>query len=380
VYEKVFGHGLMLTDRIRMATYQQAIHRVVQEGDVVADIGTGSGVLAFFAVQAGARKVYAVEQGEIIADAERLAQVNRLQDKVVFLRGRSDRIDLPEKVDVILSEIIGSLGLEENLPRFQIDFRDRFLKPGGRLVPSWLEVCVIPVESGAIWEKYVGLWDRDYYGLDFSPVRGYAASQRYVTDCSGQVERLAAPCVVSRTDFCEVERVPLVFQGESVISRRGTFHGLVGYFRAGLAPGVVLSTSPEEPPTHWRQTFLPLEEAVAVEGGDEVRYEIKAIPLLDTVSWQWDTSVYRDGAQVAGFSQCNLHLSREELVAGRAGFRPILTEEGEVRRRVLDLCDGEKPMKEIAELLCTEYPERYRGVEEAWQAALDIIRPLVRIE
>jgi SAM-dependent methyltransferase len=380
VYEKVFGHGLMLTDRIRMASYQRAIHQVVQEGDVVADIGTGSGVLAFFAVQAGARKVYAVEQGEIIEDAERLAQVNRLQDRVVFLRGRSDRVELPEKVDVILSEIIGSLGLEENLPRFQIDFRDRFLKPGGRLVPSWLEVCVIPVESEAIWGKYVGLWDRDYYGLDFSPVRGYASSQRYVTDCSGQVERLAAPSVVSRTDFCEVERVPLVFQGESVISRGGTLHGLVGYFRAGLAPGVVLSTSPGEPPTHWRQTFLPMEEAVEVEGGDEVRYEIKAIPLLDTVSWQWDTSIHRNGAQVAAFSQCNLHLSREELVAGRAGFRPILTQEGEVRRRVLDLCDGERSMKEIAELLCTDYPERYRSFEEAWQGALDIIRPLVRIE
>jgi hypothetical protein len=94
-----------------------------------------------------------------------------------------------------------------------------------------------------------------------------------------------------------------VLQGESVISRGGAFHGLVGYFRAGLAPGVVLSTSPEEPATHWQQTFLPMEEPVTVEGGDEVRFQIKAIPLLDTVSWQWDTSVYRDGVQVAGFSQ-----------------------------------------------------------------------------
>jgi hypothetical protein len=57
-----------------------------------------------------------------------------------------------------------------------------------------------------------------------------------------------------------------------------------------------------------------------------------------------------------------------------------LTQEGEVRRRVLDLCDGERSMKEIAELLCAEYPERYRSMETAWQGALDIVRPLVRIE
>ena len=112
MYESIFGHRRMLADRVRMTAYQKAIREIVKDGDVVADIGTGSGVLAFFAIQAGASKVFAIESNEIIEDAERLARINGLEEKVVFIHGESDQVDLPEKVDVIISEIIGEFGLE----------------------------------------------------------------------------------------------------------------------------------------------------------------------------------------------------------------------------------------------------------------------------
>jgi protein arginine N-methyltransferase 1 len=62
MFEKVFQQKSMLADQVRMESYQRAIHEVVKKGDVVADIGTGSGILSFFAVQAGGRKVFAIEQ------------------------------------------------------------------------------------------------------------------------------------------------------------------------------------------------------------------------------------------------------------------------------------------------------------------------------
>lgn len=53
----------MMQDYVRTATYQKAIfdNAVDFEGKVVLDVGAGSGILSFFAAQAGAAKVYAVE-------------------------------------------------------------------------------------------------------------------------------------------------------------------------------------------------------------------------------------------------------------------------------------------------------------------------------
>lgn len=370
----------MLGDHVRMEAYKRAIHEVVKQGDVVADIGTGSGILASFAVQAGARKVYAIERDGIIEEAERLAKVSGLEKKIIFLKGRSDRVEIPEKVDVITSELIGFFGLEENLHQFKINARDRFLKPGGRLVPEWLELCLVPVESKALWEKNVGLWSKNDDGLDLSPVRHYAVSQRYVTDCSTDTLQLAAPFVTSRIDFYGIKEIPFVFQGEFLIKESEKLHGVVGYFRAGLSSSVVLSTSPEEPITHWAQTFFPMEETVSVREGDEVSCTIKAIPQMDTVFWEWRTHVYRKGEKIAGFNQSNLKLTKEELTMGRAGFRPALSEDGKMLRRVLGLCDGKKSMGEISEKMMEDYPKEYVNSREAMQKIVGILRSMVKTE
>jgi SAM-dependent methyltransferase len=356
-----------------METYQKAIHEVVKKGDVVADIGTGSGILAFFAIQAGARKVYALEQNEIIEEAEELARINGLEKRIVFLKGRSDRVEIPEKVDVITSELIGYFGLEENLHRFKIDAKKRLLKPRGRLVPSWLELFLVPVESEAILKDNIGPWSSDYYGWDFSSVRRYALSQRYVTDCSSKVNGLAPPSMISHIGFYEIEKVPSVFQGEFVINKKGTFHGFVGYFRAGLSPSVVLSTSPEKPLTHWRQIFFPLTDVVMVEKGDEVCCKIIAIPYGGRLFWQWETGVSRKGDEIAKCSQSNLRIRKEEFVIRQKDFKPLLTQTGGICRKVFELCDGNRTTEEMAQILFSEYPEEYRDREEAFGAVVGIL-------
>jgi len=369
----------MLGDQVRMEAYRKGIHEVVKEGDVVADIGTGSGILAFFAVQAGARKVYAVEQDGIIDEAEKLAEMSGLGEKIVFIKGKSDRVELPEKVNVIISELIGYFGLEENLLHFKINARERFLKPKGRLVPAWLELYLVPVESEVIWRKNIGLWNRDYYGFDFSPVRDYAVSQRYLADGTNKVVHLATPSMISHIDFYEIEKIPFVFEAKFAISKKGSFHGLMGYFRSGLSPNVVLSTSSEEPVTHWEQTFFPMEDMILVDEDDEVSCKIKAIPQMNTVFWEWRTSVNRKGKKTAEFNQSNLHISKEELVMGRKGFKPVLSQDGEMLRRVLELCDGKRSMGEISEVIMADYPEKYGNFKDAMQAVVGILQPVVKI-
>ena len=379
MFERVFQHQVMLADKVRMEAYKKAIHETVNTGDVVADIGTGSGILAFFAIQAGAKKVYAIEQNKIIEEAEELAKINELEKNIVFIKERSDRVELPEKVDVIISEIIGYFGLEENLLHFKINAREKFLKPGGKLIPAWIELYLVPVEAKKIWKENIGLWNTDYYGVDFLPVRNHAVSQRYVTDCANKINQLAAPSIISHINFYEIERMPLLFKDEFVIGKKGTFHGLVGYFLLGLSPEVVLSASFEKPLTHWGQIFFPMEDAVLVKKGDQVRCNMKAIRQMNTLYWEWNTSIYRGGDKIAGFSQSNLHISKEDLVIRKTSFKPVLTQEGKIRQRVFELCNGKRSIKEISELIHSDFPEKYKDLKQVIQEVVGIVRSMVKV-
>lgn len=73
----------MLQDYVRTSTYQRAV--LANSDDfrdkVVLDVGAGSGILSFFSVQAGAKRVYAVEASSMALHAE----VNKLLFSLVYV-------------------------------------------------------------------------------------------------------------------------------------------------------------------------------------------------------------------------------------------------------------------------------------------------------
>jgi len=74
----------MLEDRIRIATYQSSVINNLSDfmGKVALNVGADSGILAFFAAQAGARKVYAVEATLMVEHASMLVTANGLADRI----------------------------------------------------------------------------------------------------------------------------------------------------------------------------------------------------------------------------------------------------------------------------------------------------------
>jgi predicted RNA methylase len=96
---------------------------------------------------AGARRVYEVEQGPIIAAAKLICKQNGFQDRVTLINDWSDKIELPEKVDVIITEIVGNLAFEEGILGWITDFKKRFLGKGGQIIPRMLELVIVTVES-----------------------------------------------------------------------------------------------------------------------------------------------------------------------------------------------------------------------------------------
>ena len=73
-------------DRNRTLKYKYAISRAVQPGDIFMDFGSGTGILSFFALQAGARHVYAIDETSIVEYAQKLAVENGFNERITFIR------------------------------------------------------------------------------------------------------------------------------------------------------------------------------------------------------------------------------------------------------------------------------------------------------
>jgi len=170
-------HVSMLADRARTASLVESLRQQVQPGDVVVDIGTGSGVLAIAAAAAGARRVYAIEATNMATLAREIVESSGCADRVTVLHGWSSAVTLPERADLLVTELIGDDPLAEGILGVVLDARHRHLKENARLVPNRLCVYVTPValpdrERHAFLPTDENLrnW-RDWYGMQAHAMR-----------------------------------------------------------------------------------------------------------------------------------------------------------------------------------------------------------------
>src|SRR5688572_6272119 len=155
----VRSYGSMIADTVRMKAYAEALRRAVRPGDIVVDIGTGTGIFALLACQYGAARVYAIEPNQNIHVAKILAKENGFSDRIEFIQEISTKVSFIDKADVIISDLRGLLPLfEKHIPAL-VDARKRILKDGGVLIPKrdTLNFCI--VEAPELYKNYSGPWD-----------------------------------------------------------------------------------------------------------------------------------------------------------------------------------------------------------------------------
>src|SRR4051794_11391080 len=59
MFTKLYEHERMLADHVRLDAYYAAITKYVKQGDTVIDLGTGTGILSFFASRKAPKTIYA---------------------------------------------------------------------------------------------------------------------------------------------------------------------------------------------------------------------------------------------------------------------------------------------------------------------------------
>lgn len=248
----------MVSDRWRTEAFAAAIADAVRPGDVVLDVGTGTGVLAMLAAKAGARQVYAIDQAEIAQTAANLVKANQLEDKVKILRGPAAELDLPEKVDLVISEWLGHMAFVENMLDDVILARDRNMKPDGRMLPARVEVKLAPLGDPVLYHHDgPGFWRRDVHGLDFSSLEALELEQgRTLQTRVEPATMLTEPATLVKVDLAGAHLDDPYGEGklELEVLHDGVLTGFAGWFETDLSDNVRLDTGPREPETHWSQT------------------------------------------------------------------------------------------------------------------------------
>jgi amino acid adenylation domain-containing protein len=256
VYDELLYH-VMVADQVRMRAYRAAIAQSVR-GKTVVDVGTGADLaLARMCLEAGARRVYAIEMLEdAYRSACRLAEDAGLADRIVLLHGDSRDVVLPEAVDVCVSELIGTIGSSEGVIEVLNDAR-RFLKPGGTMVP---QRCVTRIAA-------VSLPDELLRSPAFSEIPRHYAERVFAHfgrrfDIRLCLKNLPARCIVSEAAVFEDLRfdgpLPLDQSNgvELTVNRDCRVDGLLAWVNLFVGPEQVIDVLGSE--CSWLPVFLPV--------------------------------------------------------------------------------------------------------------------------
>jgi protein arginine N-methyltransferase 1 len=280
----------MLKDSTRVRLWEEAIRQAVKPGDVVVEIGTGVGTFGFFAVRAGAAKVYAIEADRVIDVAREIAASGGLLDRIEFLEGHSTAVALAETADVVLYEDFSPFFFDTEMAGILGDARRRFLKPGGRLLPRRASVRIALIENEQTYQEMLDPLvgeAPELYGLDLGALRELILNGlAYQELTPGQM--LAEPCTIHRIDLQQQTPEPVGARHTFNVSRPGTAHGLAVWFDLDLGDGLELSNSPGTPIKSWQQGILPLERPIPFRAGQLAEVEVRTVvSKFYGCHWNW---------------------------------------------------------------------------------------------
>ena len=296
------------------------------------DVGTGSGILAVWAAQAGARRVYAIEYTDMAKHAKSVMEANGVADIVTVIQSAVEDVELPpddfpgedstkECVDIIISEWMGYFLLRESMVDSLIRARDKFLRKNtGIMYPTHATMYLAPVTdeeerkismneyNGAMgdWHDFVET-TKGSYGVDMSVLHThFEREQREYYLLSSRWAEFK-PCAVLATaqviktmdmhtcTLADCRGISLGDPGsdfdfeivtESNWDAEGPVSGFAGWFTVDfktrddeegkdVAPKihhpVHLTTGPEGGYTHWGQQTFHLPSCIPLINGETTR-------------------------------------------------------------------------------------------------------------
>ncbi len=266
-------HFPMMNDARRNRAFRSAIERRVRPGDLVLEIGTGSGLLAMMAARAGAERVISLEL---------VPQLAELARGVIARNGYADRVEvlpissrvaqvgehLPRPADLLIAEVLDANLLGEDLLGTLVDARERLLAPGAGVLPERVRLMGRLVESEVL-ERYVSVGEVEGFDLSAFERLALAPLMRFDSVRLGN-RALSAPFEVIDLDLTG----PLALSGsrriEVAAEAAGRLDALVLWIDIEVDGEAGYSGDPEGAWSSWHQAVQPVAGRPALEPGRRI--------------------------------------------------------------------------------------------------------------
>ncbi|CRH03892.1 protein arginine N-methyltransferase 1, putative [Plasmodium relictum] len=276
-YNYIHIHEDMIKDEVRTRTYYDAMRKNEHliKDKIVLDVGSGTGILSFFAAKCGAKHVYSIEKSDIVYTALKIRDENNLTDKITFIKGLAEQIELPvNKVDIIISEWMGYCLLYENMLDTVLYCRDKWLKKGGLIFPDKAFMYIAGIEDSIYREEKFDFW-KNCYDLNFSSVLPIL-KEEVVIDYVDKNFVVTDTCRILTLDLntCTKEELSFVSPFKLKMIRKDYIHALVIWFDVCFSAchtEVSFTTGPFGSHTHWKQIVLYTDNIITAEKNEILR-------------------------------------------------------------------------------------------------------------
>ena len=369
----IIDFSKMIADKTRTTAYTLALQELIDLDSVVLDLGSGTGFFALYACQLGARKVYCIEPNEAIGVAREMASLNGYRDQITFIEDISTQVDLPEKVNLMISDLRGILPLyHQHIPTI-IDARTRFLATEGCLIPQQDKLWATVVEAPLLYRDFDQPWGDEAYGLNM------AATRKRTINSWGRGENrikpeqfLCQPQSWGVLDYRTIKNSNIRGDLAWRVTRTALAHGVSVWFETTLSSEVHYSTAPgkNEKPLVYGNAFFPWESPVDLVEGDRVSVSFRADLVSDRYIWRWDTQISdrNDPKQIkANFRQSSFYskpLSLNNLRKSSEDYVPSLNGKGGIDLFILENMKAQLPLKAIATNVWEKFPHNFRSYEQ----------------
>ena len=365
------SYGRMIKDRRRSGPFVEALRALIKPDTVVLEIGTAAGYFALLCARLGARRIYAVEPDNAIEVARLCAADNVGSDRITWIKGLSTDIELPERVDLVLGDLHGTLPFYNHNIESMLDARQRHLKPGGSIIPMRDVMRVVPAQAPHEYAEVECPWGSNPDELDVSAGRPFVANLwwRAAKQPANASDLLAPPATWGIIDYRAATSSKLDGTMQWTVQCAANMHGYYVWFDGELADGIGYSNAPDLAELIYGRAFFPLEHPVDVRPGDVIETRFSAHVLDGRHLIRWNTRITAaSGLTLADYRQSTFRsepVDRGALERTAPDHVPQLDLSGHIDLAILAAMAQGNPLSQIAEAIRTAHPGAFATYAKA---------------